>query len=389
MGMKILYFDCFSGISGDMILGAFLDMGVPKDVIQKNIENLPLEAFHLEVTKAQRMSIQGRQVRVVVEEDNHARNYREIRSLVENSPLSDKVKAFSLKVFARLAEAESAVHDCPQEEVHFHELGGVDAIVDIVGTALAVEWLNADRIMASELPLGRGFVTCDHGVLPVPAPATVALLKGVPVYGAGVAHELVTPTGAAILTGLSEYFGPIPKMCIEKIGYGVGTRELKERPNVLRVLLGKPELGYEKDTVAIVETNIDDMNPEIFGFVMERLFEEGALDVVWVPISMKKNRPATMIQVVCLEKDRDKVVETILAETTAIGVRHHQAQRTKLPRKQRSVATSFGKIHVKEVSDPAGRLCVVPEYEDCKAIARKERIPLKVVYEAVLKEISP
>ncbi|MDY6839727.1 MAG: nickel pincer cofactor biosynthesis protein LarC [Thermodesulfobacteriota bacterium] len=387
MGNRIAYFDCFSGISGDMILGAFMDLGVPKDFIEENIQNMPLGAFHLEVTAAQRMHIYGQQVRVVVEED-HARNYGEIQRHIQKSPLADPVKELSLKVFLRLAEAEAAVHHCPKEEVHFHELGGVDAIVDIVGAALGAEWLGIDTIMASEIPLGRGFVTCDHGVLPVPAPATVALLKGVPVYGTDVSHELVTPTGAAIVTGLAERFGPLPKMRIKEIGYGVGARELKEMPNLLRVLLGEPESVYEEDRVAVVETNIDDMNPEIFGFVMERLFEAGALDVIWIPVSMKKNRPGTMIQVVCKENDRGKVVDRILSETTATGVRHHWAERTKLPRKVKEAITSLGKVRVKEVSGPMGRRSVVPEYDDCKEIALKKKIPLKVVYETVLKETS-
>jgi len=388
MGMKILYFDCFSGISGDMILGAFVDLGVPTDVIEESIRKLPLKAFHLEVRTAPRMNIWGQQVRVVVEEDNHARNYRDIRTLIEKSPLTDTVKALSLKVFSRLAEAEASIHHCPKEGVHFHELGGVDAIVDIVGAALAAEWLHTDRVMASEIPLGRGFVTCDHGVLPVPAPATVALLKGVPVYGTGVSHELVTPTGAAIIACLAEDFGPLPEMRIKQVGYGVGTRELKEMPNLLRILVGEPASMYEKDGVAVVETNIDDMNPEIFGFVMERLFEDGALDVIWIPVSMKKNRPGTMIQVLCNEDDRDKVVHRILSETTATGVRYYRAERTKLPRKVKEAITSLGKVCVKEVSAPMGGLSVVPEYEDCKKIALEKKIPLKVVYETILKETS-
>jgi uncharacterized protein (TIGR00299 family) protein len=388
MGMKIAYFDCFSGISGDMILGAYMDLGFPKGFMEEHLHKMPLENFHLEVSTAQRMSIGGHQVRVVVEEHNHARNYRDIRCLIEDSQLTDAVKQLSLKIFSRLAEAEAFIHKRPKEEVHFHELGGVDAIVDIVGAALAKEWFGIDTIMASEIPLGRGFVTCDHGVLPVPAPATMALLEGVPVYGAGVSHELVTPTGAAIITCLAKDFGPIPRMRIQRVGYGVGARELKEMPNLLRIVVGEPESVYEEDGVAIVETNIDDMNPEIFGFVMERLFEDGALDVIWIPVSMKKNRPGTMIQVVCRQTDRDKVVHRILSETTAIGVRHYRAERTKLPRKLKEVTTSLGKVRVKEISDPSGRLSVAPEYEDCKRIALMNRIPLKLVYEVIVKETS-
>jgi uncharacterized protein (TIGR00299 family) protein len=387
IGMKIAYFDCFSGISGDMILGALVHLGVPRDSIEESIRNLPLDGFHLEISTAERMSIHGRQVQVVVQkQDNRARNYNGIRSLVEESPLSEGVKHLSLKTFGRLADVEAAIHNCPKENVHFHELGGVDAIVDIVGAAVGVEWLGIGKIIASEIPVGTGFVTCGHGRLPVPAPATVALLEGVPVYGTGVSHELVTPTGAAIITSLAENFGPMPRMRIGQVGYGVGERELKDIPNLLRIVLGEPESAYEEDCVTVVETNIDDMNPEIFGFVMDRLFEDGALDVIWIPIFMKKNRPATMIQVLCKENDREKVVQRMLSETTATGVRHYRADRTKLTQKLKETTTSLGKVRVKEVLGPAGTVSVVPEYEDCKRVALEKNIPLKMVYEAIVKE---
>ncbi len=387
--MNIAYFDCFSGISGDMILGALVHLGVPADFLEENIRKLPLDAFHLEISTASRMEIHGRQVRVVVKETKgHARNYGDIKSLIDKSSLSDKVKGLSLEVFGRLAEVEASIHNCPKEHVHFHEVGGVDAVVDVVGAALGLEWLAIGKIWASEIPVGRGFVTCRHGTLPVPAPATLGLLDGVPVYGTGVSHELVTPTGAAILTSLCRGFGPMPKMLIRRVGYGVGTRDLEEMPNLLRVVLGEPDLIAEADSVTVVETNIDDMNPEIFGFVMERLFEEGALDVIWVPVFMKKNRPGTMVQVICNEIDRPGVVRRILSETTATGVRHYRVERTKLPRKLREAITSYGKVRVKEVSDPTGRVFVVPEYEDCKKIALEKNVPLKLVYETIVKDIS-
>ena len=388
-GMKIAYFDCFSGISGDMILGALVHLGVPRDSIEESIRNLPLDGFHLEISTAERMSIHGRQVQVVVQkQDNRARNYNDIRSLVEESRLPEGVKHLSLKTFGRLADVEAAIHHCPKEHVHFHELGGVDAIVDIVGSAVGVEWLGIGKTVASEIPVGKGFVTCGHGRLPVPAPATIALLEGVPAYGTGVSHELVTPTGAAIITSLAENFGPMPRMRIGQVGYGVGERELKDIPNLLRIVLGEPESAYEEDCVTVVETNIDDMNPEIFGFVMERLFEDGALDVIWIPIFMKKNRPATMIQVLCKESDREKVIQRMLSETTATGVRHYRADRTKLTRKLKETTTSLGKVRVKEVLGPAGTVSVVPEYQDCKRVALEKNIPLKVVYEAIVKETA-
>jgi uncharacterized protein (TIGR00299 family) protein len=387
--MSFAYFDCFTGISGDMILGALIDLGVPGDFIVENVRSMPLDAFQLEISTASRMAIHGQHVKVVVEDSNkQSRDYGDIKSLIQNGPLSDKVKGLSLKVFERLAGVEASIHNCSKESVHFHEVGGVDAIVDIVGAALGLEWLGIDKVFASEIPVGRGFVDCQHGTLPVPAPATLALLDGVPVYGTGVPHELVTPTGAAIITCLAEQFGPMPKMLIGKIGYGVGTRDLEERPNLLRVILGELDSEQDKDSVMVVETNIDDMNPEIFGFVMERLFEDGALDVTWIPVFMKKSRPGTMVQVICKETDRDALVRRILSETTATGVRYYPAERTKLPRKVKEVTTSYGKVRVKEVSGLAGRVSMAPEYEDCKKIALEKNVPLKVVYETVLKETS-
>jgi uncharacterized protein (TIGR00299 family) protein len=387
--MKLAYFDCFSGISGDMILGALIHLGVPPGFLEENIRQIPLDAFQLEVITASRMGIHGRQVKVMVEDTHQpARNYGDIRSLIHTSPLSDRVKGLSLEIFGRLAEVEASIHNCPVEHVHFHELGGVDAVVDVVGATLGIEWLGINKISASEVPVGKGFVTCKHGTLPVPAPATLGLLDGVPVYGTGMPHELVTPTGAAILTSLCRDFGPMPGMLIRQVGYGVGTRDFEAIPNLLRVVLGEPDFIAGTDSVTVVETNIDDMNPEIFGFVMERLFEEGALDVIWVPVFMKKNRPGTMVQVICHETDREAVVRRVLSETTATGVRHYRVERTKLPRKLREAATSYGKVRVKEVSDPTGRTFAVPEYEDCKKIALEKNTPLKLVYETIVKEIS-
>jgi len=387
--MKIAYFDCFSGISGDMILGALIHLGVPPALIEEKIGGLPLPGFHLETKTAGRMNIHGRQVRVIVEDkDKTARRYSDIEKLIRESELKEKVKQLSLKVFARLAEIEASIHNCPKEEVHFHELGGADAIVDIVGAALAMDQLEIEKTFASEIPLGKGFTRCQHGTLPVPAPATLALLHGVPVYGTGIPHELVTPTGAAIITCVAENFGPMPRMRISQIGYGAGSRELEEVPNMLRVVIGEAAPAYETDCVTVVETNIDDMNAEIFGFVMDRLFDDGALDVAWLPISMKKNRPGTMIHVICEEKNRSRIIERILSETTATGVRYYKAERCKLPRKRKTAVTSFGNVNVKEILGPEGAMSIVPEYEDCKRIALEKNIPLKAVYQAIVKEIS-
>ncbi|MBW2266464.1 MAG: nickel pincer cofactor biosynthesis protein LarC [Deltaproteobacteria bacterium] len=385
--MKTAYFDCFSGVSGDMILGALAHLGVPGDFIDDSIGQLLPGEFRLKVGASERMNIHGFRAEVIVKNKGKSRNYKQIRGLIGESKLSERVKTTSLKIFSRLAEVEAAIHGCAAEDVHFHELGGVDAIVDIVGASLGMEWLAIEKTVASEIPVGRGFIDCAHGRLPVPAPATVALLKGVPVYGTQVSSELVTPTGAAIVTSLAEDFGPMPGMQISEVGYGVGAAKLKEWPNLLRVVIGECETVSEKDQVQVVETNIDDMNPEIFGFVMERLFEDGALDVIWIPIFMKKNRPGTMIQVLCDKGRREKVIERILSETTATGVRHYSVERRKLLRRVKEATTNFGKVQVKEISGPMGRV-VLPEYEDCKRIALKEKIPLKRVYELISREIA-
>jgi uncharacterized protein (TIGR00299 family) protein len=387
--MSLAYFDCFSGISGDMILGALVHLGVPADFLEENIRRIPLDGFRLEITTVSRMGVHGNKVNVVVDgTDKKARKYGDIRSMIEGGSLSDKVRSLSLEVFERLAGVEASIHNCRKEDVHFHEVGGVDAIVDVVGAALGAEWLGLTRILASEIPVGRGFVDSQHGKLPVPAPATIALLDGVPVYGTTVSHELVTPTGAAILTTLCKDFGPMPKMVVRQIGYGAGSRDLEERPNLLRVVLGEPLLALEEDTVTVVETNIDDMNPEIFGFVMERLFEDGALDVSWLPVFMKKNRPGTLVHVLCGESNREKIVRRILSETTATGVRHYRVERVKLPRTESEAITSYGKVRVKQVSDPDGGIHLVPEYEDCRRIALEKNIPLKVVYDRILKDVA-
>jgi len=277
------------------------------------------------------------------------------------------------------------------DKVHFHEVGGIDAIADIVGSVLCLEYLDIKTITASSLPLGTGFVSCSHGTLPVPAPATLEILKGVPVYGSGIACELVTPTGAAIISTLTESYGAIPDMTIEKTGYGAGTQEIQSAPNLLRIIAGTAETHQfvsEKDTVIVIETCIDDMNPEIFGFVMDRLFEDGALDVYWIPVFMKKNRPGTIIQVLCSRNRKQAVINRILSETTSSGLRYYEVKRAVLAREKITVETSFGMISVKRITDPAGRIRVVPEYEVCKKIAIEKNIPVRIVYDTITKEVS-
>jgi uncharacterized protein (TIGR00299 family) protein len=392
----LAYFDCFSGISGDMTLGALIDLGVPVEWLKSQLNELPLEDFDITVTSTHRNGIHAKQVKVEALDDKASRNYIQIRALIENSPLADSIKSAGLKIFQKLAEAEAGIHGCSAEEVHFHEVGGADAIVDIVGTALGLQYLGIQKIIASPIPLGKGFVNCSHGKLPVPAPATLAILQGVPVYGTTIPHELVTPTGAAIISAQTRRFGAMPDMVIKKIGYGAGQRELKDRPNLLRIVLGNesraatgiPE-NVQEDQIEIIETGIDDMNPELFGHLMDRLFEDGALDVCWIPIYMKKNRPATMLQVLCNRDRRDELIRRILSETTTLGVRFYESRRRILWRDQMEIETSYGKISVKRIKDPQGDIRIVPEYDVCQGIARKHDLPLRIVYETVIREATP
>ncbi|NNL42790.1 MAG: nickel pincer cofactor biosynthesis protein LarC [Desulfobacterales bacterium] len=386
----LAYFDCFSGISGDMTLGALLDLGIPVEWLQEKLKKIPLKAFDIKVEQVLKNGLTAQNVFVNVKDDGKSRNYEEIRLLIQASPLSDSVKIKSLEIFSRIASAEAKIHQCPVDKVHFHEVGGVDAIVDIVGTALCLERLGIKKIIASTIPLGRGFVSCSHGTLPIPAPATIEILKDVPVYGTQIENELVTPTGAAIIASVAESFEPIPQMTIEKIGYGAGKSSIESRPNLLRIITGTALVSrienhteYEKDNIVVVETCIDDMNPEIFGFLMDRLFEDGALDVFWIPVFMKKNRPGTMVQVMCTDEKKDRVINRILSETTSLGIRYYGVQRRCLQRQQIKIKTKYGKLDVKQVKDIDGGIRLIPEYEVCRKIAIEKNIPIKKVYDTI------
>jgi len=381
------YFDCFSGISGDMTLAAFIDLGVPVSFLKESIGRvIPEKDFTIDVHSVSRKGIHAANVVVTAREDTVSRDYSEIRSIIQGKSLPERVRTISLEIFGRIAEAEAKIHRCPVEKVHFHEVGGVDAIVDVVGTAFCVDFLELSSISASTVSLGKGFTECSHGRLPVPAPATLEILKGVPVSGIGIHNEMVTPTGAAIIATLAGEFHDFPDMEIHKIGYGAGKRDLEEIPNVLRIVTGKKvaeSFGNGSEKVVMVETCIDDMNSEIFGFLMERLFEDGALDVYWLRVYMKKNRPGTMVQVVCRESVREKIVGRILAETTTLGVRYFQADRRTLERETVEVETRFGRLKAKKITKPDGSIVIVPEYEVCRKIALQQNIPVKQVYDAV------
>jgi uncharacterized protein (TIGR00299 family) protein len=385
--MAVAYFDCFSGISGDMTLGALVGLGVPVEWLQQELEKLPLDEFSIESRGVNNHGIHATRIEMRFEESHHHRNYRSIQTLIHESPFSTGVKNNSLAIFDRIAEAEAAVHKMPKQEVHFHEVGAMDAIIDIVGACLGLEYLKIDQVSASALPLGSGFVECQHGTLPVPAPATVEILKGVPVYAGPVAQEMVTPTGAAIITALVDGFGPLPLMRMDRIAYGAGSRELEDRPNLLRIILGRPAgemVDQALEKLVMVECNIDDMNPELFGYLMEKLFEEGALDVFWEPVYMKKNRPGTLVRVLCDPDKRTSVVNRILSETTTLGVRFYEVHRSCIKRKSVRVDTPWGSVEAKQVADTDGGRRIVPEYEACRRIARAHGIALRTVYEEVL-----
>lgn len=382
----IAYFDCFAGISGNMALGALIDLGVPSDWLEAELKSRVLADFDLTVSPTSRKGIAAKYVEVTPKGLTE-RDYAAICAVIERSSLSLRVKTLSLAMFEKIAAAESKIHGCPKDHVHFHELGGVDAVVDIVGTCLCLEYLGLEKTTASRISLGTGFVDCAHGRLPVPAPATLEILKDVPVTGTDIPVELTTPTGAAIIATLAEHFGPMPDMTATRIGYGSGSRRLEKIPNLLRVIMGNPVAV--SDTVFIIETAIDDMNPEIFGFVMERLFAEGALDVNLIPVFMKKNRPGTQLQVLCRQQTRESLIQTILTETTTLGVRYYPVERRVLDREAVTIETVFGTVAAKRIHLPDGAVRISPEYEACREIAQKNHLPIRLVYEAILQQAEP
>ncbi|MDJ0783934.1 MAG: nickel pincer cofactor biosynthesis protein LarC [Desulfosarcinaceae bacterium] len=382
-----LYIDCFSGISGDMTLGALIDLGVPAQWLTDQLQRLPLQGFTLNCRTVQRRGLHAVDVEVATTEDHPHRSFATIRAMIENSPLTEAVKTRSLNMFTRLAEAEAGIHGEPVETVHFHEVGGVDAIVDIVGTALGMAYLKVDGVVCASVPLGSGTLDCRHGTLPVPAPATVEILKGVPVYGGDAGHEVVTPTGATIVAEYAKRFGPLPPMVVEAVGYGAGKREGGALPNLLRLILGKAtdaDLQTTTDEVYVLETNIDDMNPELYGHLMEGLLADGALDVSWTPIQMKKNRPAIRVEVIAPLVSKTGLMRRLLEETTSIGVRYTRAQRLTLKRQAVTVDTPWGPIAAKQVVGVSGQRRIVPEYEVCRKIAAEHQLHLRDVYTMVM-----
>lgn len=381
--MTVACFDCFSGISGNMILGALLDAGLSLQDLKTDLAQLQVSDYRLEVSRVWRHGLAGTLVDVTVEEANVERQLPQILSIIESANLPNEVKERCGRIFARLADAEAQVHGSAAAKSHFHEVGAVDALVDVVGSVAGLYRLGVDQVYMSPLHLGTGLVNCAHGKIPVPAPATLELVRGVPVYGGDIHAELTTPTGAAVITTLASQMDFAPPMRVKSIGYGAGHRDLPI-PNLLRIALGEPLGGatgqYEQDIVTVIETTVDDMNPEFYDHAMNTLFRNGALDVLLVPAQMKKNRPVAMLSVLAAPADVERVVRTIFDETTTLGVRLRQESRRKLARESVSVQTRYGPVRVK-IGKLAGQVKTVsPEYEDCRQAAEEQKVPVKDVY---------
>ena len=412
---RILYFDCFSGASGDMILGALLDAGLPLEALRAAIGSLALDGVTLETERVDRCGIAATKFRVRGAgqdprydhagghhhhdhdhhdhaHDHHAHDHHgqghhehghrglsEICALVDRSALSGAAKDRARRLFRRLAETEADIHQRPVEEIHLHEVGAVDSIIDIAGAVFGLEWVGADRIVSSPLNVGSGTVTCAHGVMPVPAPATARLVAGAPVYSTGVEAELLTPTGALLVTDYASQYGPLPALRVRRVGYGAGDRDLPGAPNVVRVVIGEDEVAGHLQRVVVIESEIDDMNPQIFGVLMDRLQAAGALDVFYAPIQMKKNRPGTLVSVVALPEDREALTALLFRETTTIGVRFREMERERLEREQVTVETPLGPVRFKVAGRGGDVVNASPEFDDCLRLAERHDLSVKAV----------
>ena len=385
--MKLAYFDCFSGISGDMTLGALVDAGCDIELLRSGLLALQVPGWSLASEKVWKNGMSATFVRVTTEDQTKHRGLTAILEILEKSHLSDGVKKNATAIFRKLGEAEASVHNVPLEKIHFHEVGAVDAIVDIVGACIGFESLGIQKFACSPLNVGGGTAKMAHGILPVPAPATAKLLQGKPTYSNGVQKELVTPTGAAIVATLCDSFGPQPPMSVSAIGYGAGSADLEGQPNVLRIMLGesaeKAVPGFDEE-ISVIEANLDDMNPQIYGYFLEKALSAGALDVYTTPVQMKKNRPGTLLTLLCKPSDTQSLMSLIFAETTTFGARAYSAQRRTLPRESVSVRTKFGDVRVKLSRVNGSIRHIAPEYEDCRKLATEKNVPLhQVIDEAV------
>ncbi|MDN3515949.1 MAG: nickel pincer cofactor biosynthesis protein LarC [Candidatus Brocadia sp.] len=396
--MKIAYFDCFSGISGDMTLGAFVDAGLDINLLKEQLAQLHLHGYEISAEKVKRAGIHGTKVHVVISsKDDHTHAFHhthhanahlrlpDIQTIIEKSTLHPDIKGDSIKIFHRLATVEAKVHDTTIEKVHFHEVGALDSIIDIVGSVVAIKHFGIEKIYFSPVPTGYGYTTCEHGTFPIPAPATAELLKKQFVKAVNIEKELTTPTGAAIITTLGEGLHTNPEMKINQIGYGAGSSDNPGIPNLLRIFIGETS-GHESDEMWIIETNIDNMAGEILGYVMEKLFESGAVDVYFTSIQMKKGRPGIIISAIASELNLPSVESVLFNQTTTFGIRKYKVVRKILSREFKELDSPLGKIKVKVGTSNGDIKSISPEYEDCKRIAEEKGIPLKQVYSIISKE---
>jgi len=386
--MKIAYGDLIGGISGDMFVAALIDLGLPLGKLTAELKKVPTLKFTLKTSKKSVHSVRATQFQVIGPRHEAPRSWPQIRGLIGRSKLSSKVKATSIDIFTQLAQAEAKIHGVAVDKVHFHEVGATDSIVDIVAAAIGIAEFRIEKLHFSRIPLGRGISHSQHGPLPAPGPATMELLKGLPSFGVDLENETVTPTGAALLKTLGSSFGDQPSMTIDKIGYGTGQKEFADRPNLFRLIIGAiaPHLAHEE--MLVIETNIDDMNPQHFDYVMERLFAAGAREVFLAPIQMKKNRPATLLTAICEIPLRDRLAAIILQETSSIGLRYYPVNRILLRRESQTVKTRYGEVTIKVVTQPDGTKRATPEYDDLKRIATAKRTTLKTIHDEVMRHLK-
>ena len=386
--MRIAYGDLIGGVSGDMFVAALLDLGLSLNKLKSELKKIPTLRFDLQASKKTVNGIRATRFQPICPKSESERSWTEIRSLIARSRLHPKVKQTGVDIFSRLAEVEGKIHRVAPERVHFHEIGATDSIVDIMSTAIGCHEFAINSLHFSRIPLGRGLTESRHGRLPVPAPATLELLKGIPVQGIDVEAETVTPTGAAIVSILGKGFGKQPAMTVEQIGYGAGQKEFPDRPNLFRLVLGSDGIPWKEEEMLVMETNIDDMNPQFYDFVVDRLFAAGARDVFLSPIQMKKNRPATLLQVITEPDKREPLANVLFHETSTIGVRYYSVGRMILNRTSTTVKTRFGKVAIKVIEHPDGTRRATPEYDDLKRIAAANKIPLKRLYDEVMKSFG-
>jgi len=383
--MRIAYGELIGGISGDMFVAALLDLGLSLNKLKSELRKIRTLKFELKASKKLVHTIRAGKFHVICGKPEHSRSWKQIRELIERSKLDREIKETGIEIFSRLAQAEATIHGVAVDDVHFHEVGATDSIVDIMAATIGIRELGIESFYFSRIPLGQAIARSAHGTLPIPGPATLELLKGLPVFGVDLECETVTPTGAAIVRTLGKSFGIQPAMTIDKIGYGTGQKEFPSRPNLFRLIVGRASAGWHQEEMLVLETNIDDMNPQLFDHVMGRLFAAGARDVFLAPIQMKKNRPATLLSVIAEPHDREMLAKIIFQETSTIGIRCHPVHRMILPRASKKVKTRFGKVTVKVVEQPDGSRRTTPEYDELKRIATAKKLPLKLIYDEVLR----